>query len=269
MTRSAYVIAPRQTVVFWSRKAGNTSLSDWLLHGDVSSEGSARRGRRRLKSQDVLVEPDAALALIREQGFEHFVLARNPYRRAVSMFTAQFISNKGVIRDELATLSRFGRNAFLEIMATRGQPAGIADYPGKIPGISFIELLSLLKRKILARESNGEPDLNAHFNTQVPFLFENQLDYTNIMRLERVAEDILPLAARLGIDVSFPSENKNATRPEIGKRGEHARSLSTDFIREGQVPTRDSLLDDEAMALIREAFEIDFRKLNYDPANAP
>jgi len=265
MTRSAYVIAPKETVVFWSRKSGNTSLANWLFNDTESLPGSPRRGRKRMKKNNLILEPDEALKLIREKGFHHFALTRNPFRRAVSAYTAQFVSHLDV-RDELENLSRFGKKAYLEIMEAKGQSTQEEDYPGKLAGITFIEFLTFLKKKIEAREPGGEPVLNAHFNTQVPFLFDGQLDYTHLMRLERIQDDIAPLAKHLGITEPFPWENKNAERPETGKRGEFARTPSGEFSRQGIIPTRESLLDDEAVALIREAYEIDFRKLNYDPA---
>jgi hypothetical protein len=266
MTRSAYVVAAKETVVFWSRKSGNTSLANWLYHDTESLPGSPKRGRKRMKKDDLILEPDEALKLIREKGYHHFVLTRNPYRRAVSAYTAQFISHLEV-RDELENLSRFAKKAFIEIMGDKGQSTNDDDYPGKLPGITFIEFLTFLKKKIEAKESKGEPALNAHFNTQVPFAYDGQLDYTHIMRLENIRDDIAPLAKHLGITEPFPWENKNAERPETGKPGEFARTPSSEFSRQGIIPTRASLLNDEAISLIRQAYEIDFRKLQYDPAN--
>lgn len=265
MARDAYAIPNRKVVIFWSRKSGNTSLADWVA--DVVSPGGRRNtpSRRFLKRNGYIIHFEEALRLVQNEGYADFVLVRNPFRRIVSSYVEKFIYYAERPMDQLANLKRFSQHAFLDIMAAQGKPASPRDYSDNYEGVSFVEFLEFIRDRVRNPTDDGEPELNGHWNTQVPFSFSTGFTYSNIIRLERVGTDILPLAKALGTELAFPHTRSNEVNAKLVKDRDLSGTRSVAMIREEIVPAPEALLNDQTCALIREAYEIDFRKLGYDP----
>ena len=177
MTRQAFIAPKRRALIFWSPKAGNTSLAHWFLNATASTKRRARMGSasaRAVLNVGSTVGFDLARELIEQLGFDHYVLCRDPCARAVSAYRDKFVV-KGRQPD---CLDGFAKDVAQAIAGANWERRGI----------SFIEYLEYVASKVKSRGS-GEPDLNNHFNTQVPFDFQD-FEYANILHLEQISEGL-------------------------------------------------------------------------------
>jgi hypothetical protein len=270
MARDAFVFPEKEAVVFWSRKAGNTSLTNWIADVVLQNEGGERMRQRAMKQRgDLRIRFHEALDLVQKKKYESYILARDPYGRIVSSFVEKFIRYRDEPMDSLAAVKNFSARTFLQIMEMKGLSGSRHDYAENYPGISFVDFLEFIRARVRAPGEDGEPDLNGHFNTQVPLFFDGRLRYDHVLQLEKMPEAIAPLAARLGTDVPFPHLRSNpAGKGTPDAPADHSQITSMELIRADTVPSAATLLNDHTRGLIREAFEIDFRLLGYDPAAA-
>lgn len=264
MSRDAYIVRDRRLVVFWSRKAGNTSLAEWLF--DVIPVCPAARQERRpsqyMKKSAYRVDHMAALAAIENEGFRDFVLARNPFDRAVSAYVEKFCFRQAPIRS-FHELTNFAQRAFLDIMGSKGKSSDPADYEDTYPGISFDDFLAYVERGQADLRLDGEPRLNAHFSTQVPFSFDGRHSYGCVMPLETIADSIRPLAEALGTDTPFPHSRKNEEDPKRRDAKESSPIESAEVAAAVTIPRPANLLNEQTRAAIRRIYDIDFRMLGY------
>jgi hypothetical protein len=274
MAHDAYLIEDKKLVIFWSRKAGNTSLAEWLV--DVVTPETtgpfARPARRTVDRYLPSVEAREAMTLVREKGYQDFVLARNPYRRAISAYVEKFCFYGDRRMQGLDDLKGFARKLFLQVMQSQGKPADASAYEGEAyQGLSFVDFLQAIVHHVRNPGRLGEPALNGHWAPQVPFLFRQEgFRYSNVIRLEHAREEIAPLAIALNTDIAFPHTRKNATDgvQTVSDR-DLSRVPSAQLAREGLMPTSKALLNDETIALMREAFALDFEMLGYSPDDVP
>lgn len=249
MTRHAYISHANRTILFWSAKAGNTSLGDWLLRADSTPDQVERVAgvpARSILSVKGVVDSGLARELIETLDFDHYVLCRNPYDRAVSAYW-----------DKLVAMGRSGRmNDF-----SRKFLHEVAGDQGEDEGISFRQFLEHVLRKVAGR-GDGEPRLNHHFNTQVPFAY-GDFEYRNVLRLETIADDIELLKRKFDTNEDFPRLRRRLL--PAGKRPADDLSdvKSVELMRPGHKPSRSQFLNDDTRAMIAEAYAIDFRKFNY------
>lgn len=266
MTRDAYVFPDHRTVVFWSRKSGCSSLAEWLARaiGLVDWDGDPdRHPRRKLKSDGYLWSNSTnVLTAIRRDGFQDFVLARNPFRRAVSIYVEKFVYRFHAL-DQPSLLKKFALRTYHDIVAAA--PGGHADRSRPYGGVSFVQLLEHMVSRVESRSYRGEPDLNGHLNTQVPLSFEGRFQYGHVMKLEQVAEGIKPLAERLGCTAPFPRSRVNSIELKVVNEGDLSGVPAVEMLRAGIVPGPGALLHDRTKFLIRRAFAVDFGALGYDP----
>lgn len=165
MTRRAFVDRDRKMVCFWSPKAGNTSLAEWLVRGlreeEYEASGDGRPPRGYLKSVRGVVDFRRAQRLVEDRRFDSFALVRDPYARAAAVYFNKFLYNGRRRLDELSELEGFARAFLVQSNGT--------DAPYRGP--SFIEFLETVRVRVKERSRDGEPDLDGHWNTQVPFAF--------------------------------------------------------------------------------------------------
>lgn len=254
MTRRAFVVPEAKVVCFWSPKAANSSLGEWLVRGLWAKEHEASG----LRYRDFLKETKRVLGFRRaadlaEKGYDSFALVRHPHSRAVSAYVNKYLYN-GEKR-----LDRFGR---LESFAQRFIVECAGGDAEAYEGISFVDFLEATLRRVRGREGR-EPDLNPHWNTQVPFHFRDvDFRYGAVIHLETLDDELPALAARLGIADSFPHRRRNRSGGGAVD-GDAAEMSSLEIIRAGFVPSEAQLLTPRARALIDEAYEIDFSVLGY------
>jgi len=269
MARDAFALNEHEVVVFWSRKSGNTSLANWI--GDILLPDTKPLQRQRVmkRGDDFRVDATEALELIETKGFDNYILARDPYRRIVSAYVEKFIRYRDEPMDSIGALKGFSARTFLEMMEMKGRPSGRGDYADSYPGISFVEFLEFILARVKEPTDRGEPDINGHFNTQVPLLFDGRFQYAHVMKLEEMPEAATGLAARLKSSVPFPHLRSNtAGKSDMTPAGDHSEAKSVDLIAAGIIPAAASLLNDKTRSLIEEAFDLDFRMLGYEKASA-
>ncbi len=112
MSRDAFVLEDHKVIIFWSRKAGNTSLCDWLAPlygGDGTSQDDAEFLDEGIGSRQLLKERGLQYRFnevqdFLDRGFETFVLTRNPYGRIVSGYVDKYIMNAGRPMDSFQRL---------------------------------------------------------------------------------------------------------------------------------------------------------------------
>jgi hypothetical protein len=267
MARDAYLIESKRVLVFWSRKAGNTSLAEWIckiVAPDGEGEGAARA---YLSDHDYRINGKRALRLVKLEHFDDFILARNPYRRVLSAFLEKFVYYSQKPMDSIEELEPFAQIAFLRIMELKGKSTDPGAYlgSGNYPGISFKDFLEYINVAVAERARKGEPHLNPHWNTQVPLAYEGQFAYSNIIRLENLKAEIPRLAKRLDTTVPFPHMRPNSLKARVENDQDLSEATSVDLVRQGIVPGVDALLNRTTRALIKEAYRIDFSMLGYNP----
>jgi hypothetical protein len=265
MSRDAYIVRECGVVVFWARKAGNTSLAEWLFSAAPSFRGQSPdriNVSQTMRHSELAADHEAALAAIRNEGFRDFVLARDPYGRIVSAYLEKFCY-MGEPISRFDQLVPFARRVFLEIMAKKGRSGRAEDYADFYPGISFNDLLAYVRDGHKDLKRSGEPRLNAHLSTQVPFAFDGRHSYGTIVRLENIANDIRSLAEALGTSVPFPHARRNDVTLRRQDTGDLSDATSVEMIAAGIVPGRGALLNDRTRPIVREIYDIDFRLLGY------
>ncbi len=262
MSRQAFVLHDQRTIIFWSRKAGNTSLAEWIY--DVATKGKevrAHSSARRTLQRDFIIGFTAAYDLIQKERYTHFVLARNPYDRIVSAYVNKFVWDGGRPRSALDQMESFARDAAMEIVGfLQSETPWLVSK--SYNGVSFQDFVAFLVHQVHDRRGR-EPLLNNHWNTQVPFFFNARFRYTNIIKLEQIAEDIQPLAHHLGISEPFPQLRNTVGIAGNAEQEDHSTLTSVEMTNAGIVPTRRTLLTPASRTAICEAFRIDFDKFEY------
>ncbi len=270
MARDAYALLEHETVIFWSRKAGNTSLAMWLsdvvlterrrrLIGDVHPRKIFIAGQYR-------VDGRFAERLVKRMDFADFMIVRNPYSRVVSAYINKFVYDGDVVIDSFRMLESFSKRAVIDIYKAKSPDLTPQDIAEAYTGITFLEFLRYIDARVEAR-GDAEPVLNGHWNTQTPFYFDKGFEYSNIIRLERLAEDLAPLAERLGASATFPRLRTGEAAIVRDRTQESLSSVRSVELAKRNIELRAAnLLDPKTKRLIARAFEIDFRKLGYDPA---
>lgn len=258
-------------MVFWSRKAANTSLSNWLAEVLVNDQAISldRQGARAALKQGFHVDADVGRDLVLNEGYQDFILARDPYRRAVSAFVEKFVYYGEKPLSAPHRLKNFAQQAFIEMMAVQGRPATWADHVINYRGPTFLEFAQYLADRVRNPGEDGEPELNGHWNTQVPLTYSGRFTYTNVIHLERIATEIGPLAERLETEVPFPHARPNAPAGEVESSKDLATTPVVDLIEAGVIPGAGALLTADTIPLLREAFALDFALLGYDADRRP
>lgn len=259
MASDAYAISESRVLVFWSRKAGCTSLAAWLgavLEGRWC-EGMSRK-QLEARRPDIWVDLRTAIDLIHGQGYEDFVLARDPIRRAISAWVEKFVYDRGRALDRVDLLKPFAWKFYVQCTALPAEQARTGTYRG----LSFAGFLEHVAK--VAREQRGlDEALNGHWRPQVPRLLEGH-EFRNVVRLERPA-DFAPLSRRLGTELPFPRLRANSVVGRFVNDTDLSQASSLELIRDGVFPGPRALLTDHTLGLLREAYAADFRVLGYDP----
>lgn len=255
MARQAYVVPDKKFIFFWSPKCGNTSLAEWLVRSRVPKKNTkaamALGGRGVFESSGSLVDFSLARHLVEAADFKSAILARHPYTRMASAFTNKFLYNGKKALSSGDKLERFA----WDLLSTR------RDW--SLRGISFIEFCEFVLEEVASAERHGgEPVLDKHFNTQVPFAFADfQYDY--VVKLEDVQTGLNLLPKGLGAADNFPVVRKGIQPSRFNESVNIDQMKSFEIVHRGIVPCSDSLLTNSAKELIYGAYGIDFQKLDY------
>ncbi|MCW5736187.1 MAG: sulfotransferase family 2 domain-containing protein [Enhydrobacter sp.] len=263
MARQAFLFIDPGLVVFWSRKAGNTSLADWLYETAIKAKHRRQvvglRPRRFLTVGQHVVDHRVALDLVEKMGYADFVVARDPYRRAVSAYVNKFVVDRERRYSSFELLEPFAQRMVHDMSRRFPERVSVGD---RYRGFSFKEFLEYILTQVQSR-GGEEPRLNSHWNTQVPFYYNERFEYRSVIRLERIETEISSLASRLGTKVPFPARRPSLSQKLSGSGEDLSQIKSVDLANAGMPPAADALLSPMSKELIRAAYEIDFRKLGY------
>ena len=207
MTRQAFVLADQATVVFWTPKAACTTIAR-LVSDHALRAGHRRPARRRIGTRHWLarlgyrLSGQAAADLCRSRGFASLCLLRDPYDRLVSAYIHKFVHDGTRPKAGFTTLVPFAAEFYRAHVRPRtGGSTGYA-------GLSFREFAEAICDIIDARGSD-EPDLDHHFNTQVPFAFaEQRFRYDSVHRLDAAEGFFERLCALTGSTPHVPHLNR-------------------------------------------------------------
>ena len=249
MPRQAYVLLENKAIIFYSYKAGNSSLVEWIFdmlkpRGPAALE--IRRKRPFLNSPNIDIHADLAFELIREHGFRGAILTRNPYARAASGF-----------------INKFVRDGALWLRTERAYEKCAIDLMGDSPAFSFIDYLMAI------RESKGPRNtrrLDQHFKTQVDPRYSEYMRLLKIVRIEQVGTDMPEFCNDTGIPFDhFPRERSTETADAgICEGDDLSRVDCYRLATDRCLPKYEQLYSPDAIALVNEIYGIDFEHLGYE-----
>lgn len=226
MTRQAYVHHPSKTVVFWSPKVGFSSIANEfarLVAGQDLADLKVRRVPvRSTLDKEHFVRHPGARSLVVKDGYRSVVMSRDPFDRAISGYLNKFVFNNGRKLLSLDALEPFAKNFAVEIL----------EYGGSVPtesfpGITFREFCQHCFRKIEER-GGQEPDLDHHWNTQIPFSYYNScFRYDFAFMIDEADLFFAKLAELTGLPFQERRENKGgyARKNETPQKVHEDKSL--------------------------------------------
>ncbi len=265
MAHDAYVLLDHRVLVYWSRKAANTALTDWLFESVVTvrRDRKARISPRKfMVAGQYKIEYPMALEFRDKMGFDDFIIARDPFRRAVSVYLEKFVYYRDTGLDSVDKLTSFAQRAYQVMKSRSGGKAAAGE--GDYPGVSFVEFLEYVSEQVEARIPGHEPDLNGHFLPQVPFAFvDREIEYSKVIHLENIQNEIWPLANRIGSTIPFPMVRSSAVKANVAPDVDLSETRSVDLVRSGLVPAASNLLSPRSQALVLRAYGHDLTKLGY------
>lgn len=263
MAHEAYVLLDHRIMIYWSRKAANTALTDWLFNSVVKirRDREARLSARKfMVAGQFRIEYPMALEFRDRMGFDDYIIARDPFRRAVSIYLEKFVYYRGAGLDRYDMLTNFAQRAY-QVMTGTGKTDGA---PDAYRGVSFVDYLEYVAEQVETRAPGQEPNLNGHFLPQVPFAFvDREIEYSNIIHLENIQNEIRPLATRIGSTLPFPMVRPGVNQVNAAPDLDLSETRSVDLVRAGLVPSASNLLSPRSQALILRAYAHDFAKLGY------
>jgi len=272
MSRDAYVLLNKQIVIFWSRKAGNTSVASWIAELVITKRSSRIIGninpRRFFAASQYRIDGEMARRMVEGLGYENYIFCRDPYFRIVSAYVNKFVYDEELEIDSFDKLEAFTQRAVSNMPHSNDGSRTRASVSDNYNGVSFHEFLTYVLDRVRAR-GDGEPDLNGHWNTQVPFYFED-FAYGNLIHIENVDQEIKSLCQHLGTNNPLP---KLRTAPSSQKRSliddDLSRVSSLELLSNKVLVRPINLLSAECVAMIDEAFALDFQKLGYSVRKNP
>jgi hypothetical protein len=144
----------------------NIVAYDVLGIGKDNIDRSGLEQRAYLRKSGYELAYHQAFRLLENRDYRSIGLIRDPYERLISAFIEKFVRKaSGKRLDEYEKLEGFAKDA---VLAIKG--ASVGEVRECYDGISFEDLVGHVVANIENRGS-GEPKLNHHWNTQIPFMF--------------------------------------------------------------------------------------------------
>lgn len=255
MTRQAYIIPQKKLVVFWTPKAACTTIVSQILkalpENEVPEVFASEPGGPRgwLRRSPYWINGREAIDKCENETFRSIALLRNPYDRLISAYINKFVSNGKKNFGTLEELEPFAQK-FVNDLHSVGK---------EYKGISFSEFVNGLCDCIEER-GKGEPQLDHHWNTQVPFYMrKRKFRYDETFKLPNSKLFFDRLESLLEISVNRARQNATNYNDEVS--GQNLTDISSvELIGRDLSKTnfRDSLL----LERVKKAYQIDYRYLN-------
>lgn len=263
MTRQAYIDRDRNLLIFWSPKCACSAIVKWWYH-NIVGETLAAKGlplslERRWLHQHGYQVPYTAFKRIDFGQFLKIAVCRHPFDRAVSGYIDKFVGRNKRKVDRYETLDGFAADFWRDVRGVSPE-----DAPARYDGLSFLEFLRAIETRI-AERGEGEPVLNPHWNTQAPFSL-NGATYDRICDVSDLEEVFADLNARFGFSHLPPVIRTTDYGDFDGAALWDVSSL--DLARSARPLNRENFRSPETEAIIRNAYDIDFRTFGYDSMKA-
>lgn len=263
MTRQAFVLHEPKLVLFWAQKAACTSLlhlvTRQLLGLPLDEIIATQPNPRAYLTDSGLLdrrEHPEACALVTQEGYSSIALVRDPYDRLVSAFSNKFLFHNGVALRGQAQLEGFSL-AFYHLQ--RKLLHDDAATKGPYHGLSFAEFVRTCCLQI-GRRNGGEPALNAHFSTQIPFgLMDAGFRYDHLYTLDRLDAFLDRLRDITGVAAEMPRFN---ITPEADGTGDLSEVNSLEITARQSGVAKHQFASDALRLQVRSAFAPDYHYID-------
>lgn len=219
MTRQCWLNHASKTAIFWSPKVASTSVTNIFARDILGFTAKAMREdgdsvRSYMRKWGYELEYHQAYQLLKNPEYRSIVLLREPYERLASVFVEKFVFHSaGRPMDSFEALDPFSRKAYMQIKHVSRRIASRS-----YEGVSFSEFLDYIISNIDLCEARGEPKLNYHWNTQVPFMFDRaSFEYDFVYSLPNFNRFLAQLGDLTGCSIRPGHYKKGATR--VGANG--------------------------------------------------
>ncbi|MDM7969437.1 MAG: sulfotransferase family 2 domain-containing protein [Paracoccaceae bacterium] len=255
MTRQAYILPDHKLTIFWTPKAACTTIVHKICleileisREELINEPGGMRGW--LINNGYWHEGNKAASFTLENNYQSIALIRDPYDRLISAYINKYVRNSSGPIGSFLELEVFAKNFYSEVLKL-GKSNGNLVYEG----ITFAEF-SIAVFEAIENRSLAEPKLDSHWNTQIPFSFQNNnFEYDYLFELSNAAGFFSKLAEITRKDLK--NEQLNATKYSTDGQKSLINTKSKDLANLKNISKShfmDSYLEERA----REAFNIDY-----------
>lgn len=255
MTRQAYLLQKHNLIVFWTPKAACTSIVE-VICKDILSEKNIRGSKRTwLRENGFYIDGTQAQKLIERENYQNIALIRDPYDRLVSAYLNKFVLYHGKYLENFDQLEGFAKN-FYSIFNRRNMESPLSG-ASQYRGLSFREFVDEICF-VIGQRAGKEPNLNHHWNTQVPFYFiETNFEYGEVYELKDSESFFKRLGELCGKSIS-PVKANSTKFQENSSQDDLTSVSSLQLARTHSVVTKTNLFSDELSEKIRTAFYPDY-----------
>lgn len=263
MARQAYLDQETKSLLYWSPKAGCTSLVQWFVFGRLGKETSEIRqnyadARGWLRGEGYRLDFREARKLIREEGYKSIVMARHPATRVLSAYLNKFVVYHGkpinawerhekAIRGELHRWDMAGPNG------------------DGFNGLSFRSFLDKIEEKVAEATKQKEPQLDGHWNTQMPLAYARTgFGYDKVLYLEASGETFKWLNGYFDVDYKMPATNRTKYSEET-ETIDATNMLSYTLSAHPEYLKKENFLHEDILQQIARIYRTDYKALGYDP----
>lgn len=262
MTRQAYVDQEGKNLLFWSPKSGCTSLVQWFVYGylgvrqeDVRKDYSDARAW--LRGEGYFSHFRDARKLVNKNGYSAIALVRHPATRVLSAFLNKFVVYQRKPIDAWEKHEPAIRRSLITW--------GLAEPGGEgFSGISFRQFLDQIEARMNAT-TKGEPQLDRHWNTQVPIAYgRSGFNYKKLLYLEDADHAFGWLNDHFGINYKMPVINRTKYE-DAAVTIDAADMPSFELAAHPEYLNKENFLHKDILEQIARIYRIDYDKFGYDP----
>jgi hypothetical protein len=261
MTRQAYRLDAQKVMVFWSPKVACTSIANAIGQSvfgvdPATLKGSGRGMRGWLGDNGVQMPGEAAARLCMDSGYTSIALLRDPYDRLISAFLNKFAKYHATVIDDPAKMESFARSFYETEILPAQQAAGLRTDP--YPGLTFRDFVNAVCARIETR-GKAEPELDHHWNTQVPFGFRKLgFRYDQVFTMDRTEAFFARLSELTGIRIE--SQRVNTSRRH-GQYDDDLVDASSLEVGATGLVSKDQFRNKLLAKRVRLAFAVDYNHI--------
>lgn len=251
----SYISHKHKLVVFWSPKAGCTSVVNWFCENVINKKGISIGEQRSYLNKRHLKSFKEAVRLCKFKKYKSVAFVRDPRSRCVSAYL-----NKFLYRGPHTPIYKFRQ---LEIFSKRfykqySKKNKVKTYNG----ISFYEYLKFIKYR-----RDNKKWLNQHWSTQSPCNFF-KVDY--LVKIESFKEDLTTVNADLRLNNFIPSKLRSINLSDrLNFKNADSDLLldkvpSVKLLKKKLIIKEKNLLSEECLDLINDIYKCDFINFSYN-----